>query len=93
MRLPVLGPVANADLVGLDLTLAIHQVVLPYLNVSTQPSSTLSAHVQANELGFKSKSGFLPWTEESMAGTRNTLTTHLLELLSRKKNGTTQCRK
>ena len=91
MRLPVLGPVANADLVGLDLTLAIHQVVLPYLNVSTQPSSTLSAHVQANELGFKSKSGFLPWTEESMAGTRNTLTTHLLELLSRKKNGTTQC--
>jgi 3-hydroxybutyryl-CoA dehydrogenase len=28
MRLPVLGPLENADLVGLDLTLAIHNVIL-----------------------------------------------------------------
>ena len=31
LRLPVLGPVTNADLVGLDLTLAIHNYILPHL--------------------------------------------------------------
>jgi 3-hydroxybutyryl-CoA dehydrogenase len=32
LRLPVLGPAENADLVGLDLTLAIHEYVLPHLD-------------------------------------------------------------
>jgi 3-hydroxybutyryl-CoA dehydrogenase len=81
MRLPVLGPVCNADLVGLDLTLAIHDYVLPHLSVSPDPSSILRAHVKAGELGFKTKAGFLNWTEESMAATRERLTTHLLEML------------
>jgi 3-hydroxybutyryl-CoA dehydrogenase len=85
LRLPALGPVANADLVGLDLTLAIHDYVLPHLNASPQPSSTLRAHVASNELGFKSKHGFLQWTDESIAATRNRLTTYLLEVLSKKK--------
>jgi len=31
LRLPVLGPVENADLVGLDLTLDIHRYILPRL--------------------------------------------------------------
>ena len=85
LRLPALGPVANADLVGLALTLAIHDYVLPHLNASPLPSSTLRAHVAANELGFKSKQGFLEWTDESIAATRNRLTTYLLEVLSKKK--------
>lgn len=84
LRLPVLGPVANADLVGLDLTLAIHDYVLPHLNVSPHPSSTLRARVQSGELGFKTKSGFLKWTDESMAATREGLMKYLLEALSRK---------
>jgi 3-hydroxybutyryl-CoA dehydrogenase len=84
LRLPVLGPVANADLVGLDLTLAIHDYVLPHLNASPHPSSTLRARVESGELGFKTKSGFLKWTDESIAATRERLTTHLLEALSRK---------
>lgn len=85
LRLPVLGPVANADLVGLDLTLAIHQTVLPHLNASPQPSSTLSAHVARGELGFKTSGGFLQWTDEAMAATRKDLTTYLLEILSRQR--------
>jgi 3-hydroxybutyryl-CoA dehydrogenase len=85
LRLPALGPVANADLVGLDLTLAIHDYVLPHLNASPRPSTTLRDHVAANELGFKSKAGFLHWTDESIAATRNRLTTYLLEILSKKK--------
>ncbi len=83
LRLPVLGPVANADLVGLDLTFAIQKYVLPRINSSPLPSSTLTSHVEKGELGFKTKSGFLSWTEESMAQTRDELTTYLLETISR----------
>lgn len=86
MRLPVLGPAANADMVGLDLTLAIHDYVLPYLNASPLPSTTLRAAVARNELGFKTGSGFLKWTEESIAAAREQLATHLLETLSRSSN-------
>jgi len=85
LRLPAIGPVANADLVGLDLSLAIHDYVLQHLNASPDPSSTLRAHVAAGELGFKTKKGFLTWTDESIAETRERLTKYLLEVLSRKK--------
>ena len=86
MRLPVLGPVTNADLVGLDLTNSIHSYILPKLDVSTIPSSTLRGHLERGELGFKTGSGFLPWTEESMAATRDQLSTFLLEVLRSRKN-------
>lgn len=36
LRLAVMGPIENADYVGLDLTLAIHEAVLPSLNASTR---------------------------------------------------------
>jgi 3-hydroxybutyryl-CoA dehydrogenase len=85
MRLPVLGPAANADLVGLDLALAIHDYVLPHLDASTRASSTMRKHVEAGELGFKTGSGFLEWTPESIDATRKKLMTHLLEFLSKNK--------
>ena len=86
MRLAVLGPVTNADLVGLDLTNSIHSYILPKLDVSTIPSSTLRGHLERGELGFKTGSGFLPWTEESMAATKDQLSTFLLEVLRSRKN-------
>jgi 3-hydroxybutyryl-CoA dehydrogenase len=86
LRLPVLGPVANADLVGLDLTISIHKYVLQHLDVSTTPSSTLETHVQKGELGFKTKRGFLQWTDESMAQTREELTTYLLKTISQQRS-------
>jgi 3-hydroxybutyryl-CoA dehydrogenase len=85
LRLPVLGPVANADLVGLDLTIAIHNYVLPHLNVSTVPCDTLRARVKEGKLGFKTGSGFLDWTEESMAATREKLMTYLLKVAAKAK--------
>jgi 3-hydroxybutyryl-CoA dehydrogenase len=86
LRLPVLGPVTNADLVGLDLTNSIHGYILPKLDASTTPSSTLRGHLERGELGFKTGSGFLPWTEESMAATKDQLATFLLEVLRSRKN-------
>src|SRR5207344_3577288 len=40
-RLPVLGPLENADLVGTDLTLAIHDIVLPAIDSRPGPSPYL----------------------------------------------------
>lgn len=43
LRLAVLGPIENADYVGLDLTLAIHSVLLPSLTVDTDLPAALTA--------------------------------------------------
>jgi len=45
LRLPVLGPLENADLVGLDLTLDIHNTIIPELDCSTGPNPFLKEQV------------------------------------------------
>ena len=69
-RLPVLGPMENADLIGLDLTLAIHEYVLPELDPPSQPSAGLRRRVADGELGMKTGSGFRAWTAEEAAAVR-----------------------
>lgn len=43
LRLPHMGPVATADFVGLDLTLAVHERIFPTFDPSVTPSSLLIA--------------------------------------------------
>ena len=78
LRLAVLGPLENADLVGLDLTLDIHKVIIPELDRSNGPSPYLEAQVAAGRLGFKSGAGFRAWSEDEMNGLRERLAAHLL---------------
>ncbi len=80
LRWPILGPVENADMVGLDLTKAIHDYILPHINAAPTPSTTLLDHVNKDELGFKSGRGFLgEWSEEAMAESRQRLANYLLK--------------
>lgn len=81
MRLPVLGPLENAELVGLDLTLAIHDYLLKYLESSPNPSPLLTEKVEKGELGFKSGLGFREWSPEKMDQVRTDLETHLFRWL------------
>ncbi len=76
-RLAVLGPLENADLIGLDLTLDIHRQFLSDLETSKSPSPYLEALVRDGNLGFKSNQGFKPWTEEKKNALRATLREHL----------------
>jgi 3-hydroxybutyryl-CoA dehydrogenase len=76
-RLAVLGPLENADLVGTDLTLDIHNQVLADLEDSKSPSPYLQKLVAGGQLGFKSRQGFRTWTDESIAALRFALTNHL----------------
>ena len=78
LRLAVLGPLENADLVGLDLTLDIHKVIIPELDRSDGPSPYLEEHVAAGRLGFKSGEGFRTWSDEEMNELRHKLAAHLL---------------
>jgi 3-hydroxybutyryl-CoA dehydrogenase len=79
LRLPVLGPLENADLVGLDLTLDIHKTIIPELDRHDRPNELLEQYVAAGRLGFKSGEGFRTWTPDEMAALRARLTKHLLQ--------------
>jgi 3-hydroxybutyryl-CoA dehydrogenase len=76
-RLAVLGPLENADLVGTDLTLAIHKTVLPAIDSRPSPSPYLEKLVADGKLGFKSGEGFRQWTPEQQAALRAKVTQHL----------------
>ncbi len=76
-RLPVLGPLENADLVGTDLTLAIHNIVLPAIDSRPRPSPYLQKLVTDGKLGFKSGEGFRKWSAGQQATLRAKVTQHL----------------
>jgi 3-hydroxybutyryl-CoA dehydrogenase len=79
-RLSVLGPLENADLVGTDLTLDIHNTVLADLEDRKGPSPYLEALVAEGKLGMKSGEGFRSWTEAEATAVRNRVATHLTKL-------------
>jgi 3-hydroxybutyryl-CoA dehydrogenase len=76
-RLAVLGPLENADLVGTDLTLAIHKTVLPDIDNRPSPSPYLEALVAKGKLGFKSGEGFRAWSTDAQAALRTKVLHHL----------------
>lgn len=76
-RLAVLGPLENADMVGTDLTLAIHKTVLPAIDSHPAPSPYLEKLVRDGKLGFKSGEGFRAWTQEQQVALRTKVLKHL----------------
>ena len=76
-RLAVLGPMANADLVGTDLTLDIQNQMLAHLDRSIEPTDYLKNLVNLGDLGFKTNKGFMNWTDEQKQALRSNVTQHL----------------
>jgi 3-hydroxybutyryl-CoA dehydrogenase len=76
-RLAVLGPMENVDLVGADLTLAIHQTVLSDLESRPGPSPVLESMVAEGRLGMKSGEGFYRWTPERQSALRTRVLQYL----------------
>jgi 3-hydroxybutyryl-CoA dehydrogenase len=82
LRLPVLAPCENADLVGLDLTLSIHSYVLKHLEDSHEPSPLLKEKVEKGELGFKSGGvGLQNWTPDEQKALRANLLDYLCKAI------------
>jgi 3-hydroxybutyryl-CoA dehydrogenase len=80
-RLAVLGPLENADLVGTDLTLAIHETVLPDLDTTRGALPYLKQLVDEGRLGMKSGEGFRTWTKQQQDTLRRRVLAHLRGLL------------
>ena len=62
-----MGPLEQSDLVGLNLTLAIHEVILPDLDTSRAPQKLLVDLVAAGHTGVTAGQGFRSWTPETRA--------------------------
>ena len=79
LRLPVLGPMENADMVGLDMVHSIHDYILRHLEASPDPSTLLKEKVDRGELGFKTGQGFQEWTAEDIESSRRNLVEYLID--------------
>ena len=82
LRLAEMGPIENADYVGLDLTLAIHEQVLPAINRDPFPSPLLREYVSEGRLGAKSGQGFLEWPAGAREAAAARLAAHVSAHLS-----------
>lgn len=82
LRLGEMGPIENADYVGLDLTLAIHEQVLPSINSDPHPSPYLRELVAEGKLGAKTGQGFLNWPDGSRQAAAERLVAHVTAQLT-----------
>ncbi|NIL78348.1 3-hydroxyacyl-CoA dehydrogenase NAD-binding domain-containing protein [Rhodococcus sp. B10] len=78
LRLAVMGPLENADYVGLDLAAAVHNYLFPTLNNDDHASPLLSKLIGEGHLGAKTGSGLLSWTPESRRAAAERLERHLI---------------
>jgi 3-hydroxybutyryl-CoA dehydrogenase len=86
LRLGTLGPLENADYIGLDLTLAIHEAVIPSLNREPHPSALLRKLVGDGQLGARSGHGFLDWPPGTRERTAARLAEHITAQLGQSAN-------
>lgn len=81
LRLPQLGPLENADMVGTDLTYNIHDYILRELEDSHEPSPLLKKLLDEGKIGFKTGEGFMTWTEEETKRSKEALNEYLIRAL------------
>ena len=79
LRWPVLGPMENSDLIGLDLTYNIHNYLLSALDASPEPSRLISQMLAKGENGMKTGKGWQEWTPEEIKRINNKLREHLID--------------
>jgi 3-hydroxybutyryl-CoA dehydrogenase len=72
-RMAVLGPLEQSDLVGLDLTLDISEILVADLDRTAEPHSFLREKVATGKLGMKTGEGFRKWTPEQADAVRERL--------------------
>ncbi|MDO9590182.1 MAG: 3-hydroxyacyl-CoA dehydrogenase family protein, partial [Microcella sp.] len=78
-RLATVGPIENADFIGLDLTRAILDYLSPHLSSATSTSRIVVDEIAAGRLGAKAGGGVGEWPEGSRAQTEQRLLAHLQE--------------
>ncbi len=78
-RMAVLGPMEQSDLVGLNLTLDIHEALIQHLDHATGPHPYLRSKVAQGKLGMKTGEGFRRWTPQQADDVRQRLSRYLAD--------------
>ncbi len=86
LTLPVLGPMENSDLVGIELTYKIHNCILKSLADNHEPSYLLQYLLSIGSLGMKSGKGWQEWPPQRVEEIRRELQEYLIEYTSKQKN-------
>jgi 3-hydroxybutyryl-CoA dehydrogenase len=76
-RLGIVGPLEQADLSGLELTLAIHQTLMPDLDRTAGPHPLLVEKVRKGETGAAAGRGFRQWRPGEAQARRAEITREL----------------
>ncbi len=79
-RLAVLGPLENADLVGIELTQDIHAQILFDLETCGEPSDYLQDLQDRGRTGMAAGAGFREWNDDDLAATKARVAEHLRKL-------------
>lgn len=77
-RLAVLGPLEQSDMVGLELTKAIHDTLMPDLDRTNKTHPYLTERIKAGHTGMAAGEGFRKWTPDEAAAVRLRLNTYLV---------------
>jgi 3-hydroxybutyryl-CoA dehydrogenase len=81
LRLPVLGPMENADLIGLELTRNVHAILFPDLSRATASSRLLDDAIARGETGLSAGAGLRRWTAADAEAVRQRLSSYLVASL------------
>ena len=79
-RLGIVGPLEQSDLSGLELTLAIHQTLMPALDNTPVPHPLLVEKVRNGETGAAAGRGFRRWRPGEAQARQEQITRELAEL-------------
>jgi len=83
LRWPVLGPMENSDLVGIELTSSIQEYILKSLADNHEPSYLIKEMLDRGDLGMKTGKGWQEWTPEQITALTSGLREHLVEYAAR----------
>jgi 3-hydroxybutyryl-CoA dehydrogenase len=86
-RTAVLGPMEQSDLVGVDLTLDIAEVLYQHLDATPGPHPFLREKIKAGKLGMKTGEGLRKWTPEEAEAVRTRLSRFLAAQAKARKAG------
>jgi 3-hydroxybutyryl-CoA dehydrogenase len=89
-RTAVLGPMEQTDLVGVDLTLDIAEVLYKDLDATPGPHPLLRDKVKAGKLGMKTGEGMRQWTPDQAEAVRGRLSRFLAEQAKARRKAATR---
>jgi 3-hydroxybutyryl-CoA dehydrogenase len=84
-RLGIVGPLEQTDLTGLELALAIHEVLMPSLDRTAEPHPLLVEKVRRGEVGASAGRGFRDWAPGEAAARRREIAHELAESAHRRR--------